>query len=251
MRCKEILTEYGIISVEIAFRESIVTRSGGPRLLDHTLSIDPTVDIRSPFTPTLGLKISLKDFPYFEGTGGSNRVLLLTARHAVLPLKKYSNSLYHRKNNSTPRREVIHLGSKAYQTALEAISHKMANETAMVDTCKNEITALGEVLEGEDVRITRVRNAFGVEVVKAEESNMSMDEFYGNITKFWTEESQRVLGHVLYAPPISSDKQFTEDWALVELNRGKFDLDTFQGNAIDIATFRYIGKDRSVGMFLI
>jgi len=70
-----------------------------------------------------------------------------------------------------------------------------------------------------------------------------MNAFYGDITRFWTLEIQRVVGHVLYAPPIavsSGDKRFTEDWALVELDRLTANWNTFQGNVIHVGTFRSI-----------
>jgi hypothetical protein len=54
-------------------------------------------------------------------------------------------------------------------------------------------------------------------------SKASVFEFGCNITSFWSVESQRVLGHVVYAPPIS----VSEDWALIELDRTKSDWDAF------------------------
>jgi hypothetical protein len=138
-----------------------------------------------------------------------------------------------------PRLEVIHLGSKAYRTALEAIMSKTGRETIMIDHYKDEIDGLGAAAEDEDAEITAARQAFEDELAKAEKSKASVDEFYGDITRFWTVESQRVLGYVLYAPPISvstGDKRFTEDWALVELDRGKFNWNAFRGNVIHLGT---------------
>jgi len=129
VHCKEILLGYGITDVEIAFCESTYTRYSGPRFLDHVSYVDPTFDVRVPFTPALGLQIVAKAFPYLEGTGcpyrcegrGSNRVFVLTACHVVLPPSKYSNEPYHRKINSTHRLEVIHISSRAFQNTLEAL----------------------------------------------------------------------------------------------------------------------------------
>ena len=53
--------------------------------------------------------------------------------------------------NSTPCCEVIRLDSKAYQTALEAITGKM--ETVMINPYRKEITALGKT---QDARIAGV-----------------------------------------------------------------------------------------------
>jgi hypothetical protein len=54
---KRILANAQFPDVEIAFRESVFTRSTGPQLLDHVFSIDPA-NICSPFTPALGVQIA-------------------------------------------------------------------------------------------------------------------------------------------------------------------------------------------------
>jgi hypothetical protein len=124
--CNDILVRSHITDVEVAFRESVFTRFAGPQFMDHFSSgdpkEDPTVNVRGPFTPALGLQIAPKATPYFEGTRGlyiceggeRNRVFLLMARHVVLPLSEYHNKLYTHINNSQPCHEVILLGSKAY-----------------------------------------------------------------------------------------------------------------------------------------
>jgi len=253
-RCKDILAEHEIMDVEIAFRESIFSRFTRPRLLDHVSSIiDPTADVRSPFTPTLGLQIASKAHPYIEATGclylressHSDRVLLLTARHVVLPTGKHSNQLYHRKNSGVPRLEVIHLGGKAYQNALSAMEYRIDHATIVSKYCATAIGRLGPATEGEDLSISTRRKAYEAELAKEEAVRSSTDELHSRITKHWTLEGQRTLGHVLYAPPISvnaGDGNFTEDWALVELDRSKFDWSTFPGNVIDLGTLLFISK---------
>ncbi|KAF8836663.1 hypothetical protein BDN67DRAFT_992059 [Paxillus ammoniavirescens] len=226
----ELLLEYAINDVEIAFCESIYTRHAGPQFLDHVSSVDPTADVRVPFTPALGLQIAPKDFPYFEGTsclylckgGESNRVFLLTARHVALPPSKYPNKLYHRKNNSMPRREVIHLGNRAFQDALEGIMDKIGHWESMVDGYEEELTGLGEHVEGEDPNTTSERQQI---TLKLEEARA-----------FWSAETQRIVGHVADAPPISVGAEVTEDWALVELNCANFNWDAFRGNVIHLGS---------------
>ncbi|KZT23556.1 hypothetical protein NEOLEDRAFT_1163692 [Neolentinus lepideus HHB14362 ss-1] len=86
VRCKHILAEFQITDVEIAFRESVFTRSAGPQHLNNVSSFHPTMDVRAPFTPALGLKIASKAYPHFESTDSlylregdeRNRLLLLT-----------------------------------------------------------------------------------------------------------------------------------------------------------------------------
>lgn len=102
----------------------------------------------------------LQGLPLLRSTGclylcegvDSDRVLLLTARHVALPPSKHSNDLYRDKNNKIPHLEVIHIGSKAYQTAFEAIIGKISSETAMIDHYKDEINCLGAAAEGGDAK---------------------------------------------------------------------------------------------------
>ena len=246
IRCKQILARFQITSVEIAFRESIFTRFAGPQLLNYepagdpitAVNNDPTADLRIPFTPVLGIQIAPRNFPHFQGTGGlylrkggkHNRVLLLTARHVVLPLSEHRNELYSRINKSSPRHEVLLLGSKAYQDAVTSITDKIEDELIMVDHYKNVLRHLGgdaDTLE---------------KLVKAERTIETLKKFHSEITSFWSTQDQRVLGRILYSPPISlgtGDKSFTEDWAVVELYRKKINWNKFRGNVM------YLGKFRS------
>ena len=151
-----------------------------------------------------------------------------------------------------PRHEVVHLGSEAYQNALEAIRVKISGETTMINYYKGEINRMGEAIKDEDSKTTTTRDEFKAQLVVVEASKESVNEFQGNITRFWSEEDQRILGHVLYAPPISisSDRQFTEDWALIELDHRKFNWDTFRGNVIYLGIFRPISL-RPSGLTII
>ena len=68
--CKDILTRSHITDVEVAFRESVFTRFAGPQFMNHFSSgdpkEDPTVNIRSPFTPALGLQIGSQSHTLFR-----------------------------------------------------------------------------------------------------------------------------------------------------------------------------------------
>jgi hypothetical protein len=249
--CKKILTFAHFPDIEIAFRESVFTRSTGPRLLNHVPSVDPTADIRIPFTPALGVQIAPKDTPYFEGTGAlylressqTNRIFLLTARHVALPPSVHDNALYEHKNPSKRRQEVLILGSKAYTDALEAMMTKIGRGVIFADTYKGEIEELGEAAEGEDAGVADARQELQGKLAKTEKMIKDVYKFHGDITKHWSTPGQRLLGHVVYAPAISvstGPKQFTEDWALIDLNHDKIDWNIFKGNVVSLGTFRSI-----------
>lgn len=251
--CKQILAAAQFPDVEIAFRESVFTQSTGPQLLNHVLSVDPTFDIRSPFNGTLGIQIAPRNTPYLEGTGAlylceggqSDRIFLLTARHVPLPPSVHRNKLYERKSSKQRRHEVLILGSKAYQDALEDMMVKIGHECIFVDQHKRELAVLGE---GEDATITATRQEYKDMLTRAEKTITAIDKFHSEITKHWSTSTLRVLGYVVHAPPISvstGSKKFTEDWALIDLYRDKIDWNMFKGNVV------HLGNEISVPDFVL
>ena len=190
------------------------------------------------------MQITAKATPHFEGTGSlyicegseSNRVFVLTARH-VLPPNAHCNDLYARENNRQPRREVILLGIKAYQSVLESIMSKIGGQSYRIDYYQREIEGLGEA-----AKQAKAWEGFKKLLNEAEELIETLNEFHSKITKFWSVENRRILGHIAYAPSIciSTDKCYTEDRALVELHREKIDWKGFKGNVLDLGTFRSI-----------
>lgn len=217
--------------------------------------LNPFADVGDPFTPAFGVPIAPKASSQFEGTGSlylreggeRNRVFLLTARHVVLPPSEYRNEFNERKNNSLPRRDVILLGSKAFQNARKSIMGQIGLQALAVDHYKNVLVDLGEAIEGEDAAISgerdREREHSQGRLAKAQNSIRTLNELHTEITKFWTLEKDRILGHVVHSPPISGDTGdicFAEDWALVELRDEKIDWNSFKGNVTHLGTFRSI-----------
>jgi hypothetical protein len=84
-----------------------------------------------------------------------------------LPPSKHPNTLYHRKNNSAPRHEVIHLGSRGHQNALSAIVRKIDHANVMVRHCEKGIRDLGPASENEDIRRVVRRQGFEAELAKS------------------------------------------------------------------------------------
>ncbi|KIO20232.1 hypothetical protein M407DRAFT_30084 [Tulasnella calospora MUT 4182] len=241
--CKEILTEHKFGDVEIAFRESTVTRSVGPRLLDHGLVVDSALDLRSPFTSALGVQIAPLD-THYEGTGGLyfresrdiHRLWLLTNRHVALPPSEFSNELYHLKKSSQPAREMIVLGPDAFTDAVQAIMNKIGQEVELVKYYKDERESLGE--DAND----RARNRFQRLVANAEEAIVELTALHSEITQSWMLPMHRKIGYVLYAPPISTapaPELYTEDWAMLNLYVDKFVSEKFKGN---IAPYDFVAK---------
>ncbi|KAH9178153.1 hypothetical protein EDB89DRAFT_2063952 [Lactarius sanguifluus] len=207
-----------------------------------------TASVCGPLTPALGLKIAALATPYAEGTGAiylsehrdSEKIFILTARHVVLPLKTVANKLYNHTQTGQRGSEVVLPGSQAFQTVLESTKAKIEDDGMMVNQYSQQLDTLRKrVARGDKDGIKKERKVAEGNLRVAEESIESLEQFRKEAMKYWSEESQRVIGHVVYSPPITFGtgiKRYTEDWALIELDRSKINWDNFRGNVIDLGT---------------
>ncbi|KAK6359597.1 hypothetical protein TWF696_000747 [Orbilia brochopaga] len=236
--CKNILADAGFDDVEVAFRESLYRTSAGPQLL-HLMPEPDLDDLQKPFSTALGLHIASREMPYFEGTAAlyikessqSDRVLLLTARHVVFPPSVFKNETYVCKSTSKREHEILLLGSMGYEHALKKITDKIQDERSGIERDQGAIAQLCEDPEAHAHQKLLDSIAIRERAIKAAE------DFYDDISRNWNQMSRRILGHVVYAPPIvygCGPKKFTQDCALIELHLSKIDLDKFRGNVLFI-----------------
>ncbi|OCH84906.1 hypothetical protein OBBRIDRAFT_815290 [Obba rivulosa] len=229
--CRELLVESNITDVDVEIRESVVTRSAGPKLLTSTYSSDSTVDVREPLTTTLGLPICAQSTPWAEGTGSfsiveggdTERLLLVTARHVIFTPDKNENKHFERKNDSQ-RRYNVRLGDAVYNKYLESIKAEIGSKAI-----------IAQHQEGPN----KERQKAQAELDEAKEAMEELNTFYQNVSTHWATQESRILGHVILSPPISvasSSEGYTEDWAVIEIDASKVDASNFNGNAIDLGT---------------
>jgi hypothetical protein len=246
---KKILAGAGFPDIEVAFVESVVTRSvaAGPKLLSFDPLLDEVPDLRKPFTTTLGLSIAPLRYPHFEGTGAlffrlseeDNRTAILTCAHVARPPPVYPNTGMTRKNTSQPREEVVALGYMGYNNAVKAIMSTIRDYLLSIDAWNNMLGRLGDPVQGEPTRVTERRQEHVDLVARAKKEIEQVDAFHDEVTKRRTIPEQRVIGFVLHSEKIevSVDPHgFTKDWALIELYNEKIDWASFKGNKVYIGT---------------
>ncbi|KAG8894920.1 hypothetical protein FRB99_000911 [Tulasnella sp. 403] len=227
---KGILAQAGFPEIDVAFRESVVTRSvaPGPKLLSYNPLRDPVPELLKPFTPTLGLSIAPLRTPYYEGTGAlylrvsnaNKRTVLLTAAHVARPPPAFANTGMSRRRNSQAAEEIVALGDKGYSNAVTSMLSAIGDLASLTGIWNDGIARLPEPAEGEEKK-------------KIEKIN----KLHSDVTRFRTTPEQRITGFVRHVEPIAvSDgpHQFTRDWALIELYEEKIDWDSFKGNKVYI-----------------
>ncbi|KAI6006447.1 hypothetical protein EDC04DRAFT_3123797 [Pisolithus marmoratus] len=244
-KCQQLLRNHNITDVDVEIRESVVTRSAGPKLLHPSHSANPTVDVREPLTPTLGLPICSQSTPSAEGTGGffiteggnTSKLLLVTARHVVFPLEKCKNVHYKYKNKSQPRHNVMVLGNAAFDGYLQSIQSELMLQTCQAEHLEQVVEEQSKVEGTGDQLVNWVHQQTQRALVKAKEAMKQLKTFYKEVSTHWTTSENRVLGHVILSPPINVGSEgYTEDWAVIEIDASKIDASNFAGNAIDLGT---------------
>ncbi|KAG8733123.1 hypothetical protein FRC10_000413 [Ceratobasidium sp. 414] len=249
-KCRNLLEKHNIADVDVEIRESVVTRSSGPKLLKPAGDYDPIVDIRDPLTATLGLPICAQSTPWVEGTSGffiteggnTKRLLLVTARHVVFPPSESENKLFEYKNASQRRDTVTLFGDAAFNRYLESIQTDIRGNAIMVDFHEDSIEAIEG---GDNAEAVNARKKYQVELNKADKATEALNAFYQDVSTRWATPESRVLGHVILSPPINigvGSEGYTEDWAVIEIDASKVDASNFNGNAIDLGTRISIGK---------
>ncbi|KAF9013112.1 hypothetical protein BDQ17DRAFT_1342765 [Cyathus striatus] len=244
--CENILQSFDIHGVEIAFRESLFRRYSRT-LLDYVSSDNPIANVYGPLTAALGLPIASVQTPGSEGTGGiylctAEHTYLLTARHVVLP-PEVPNILYDQRQNSQDAVQVMVPSPAAFDGMVESISDK-------INTFKSMKTKHEKQLN--DLLTNRIWNSADKKQVRIE-SNLEeertsikiLEDFQSNVLNDWVQESDFIIGRVVYAPPISVNegpKGNSEDWALIELDDSKIDYCNFRGNVIDLGPETTIDK---------
>ena len=245
-----LLKKHEITDIDIDFRESIYTRKTGPPLHEPVDELDPLVDVLGPLTPVLGLHIATMARPEAQGTmaiyiaegGESNRLLGLSCRHVLISLEQPNVPYIHDPDNDTCK-DVLLLGSKAVTALVESVEENIEYHHSMAKNWNNRIERFKEMERDTDAVAVEKAEAKRVQtqgfVEAAERETEALEGFLEEIKRDWENPDNRVLGHIVYSPPIAfgvEKHRFTEDWAIFQIDPVKLGKG-FQGNKIDLGAF--------------
>ncbi|KAG8812887.1 hypothetical protein FRC17_001769 [Serendipita sp. 399] len=250
IHCKGILSAHGIDDIHLEIRESEVIRSA--KLYKPVFTSNPTAQVREPFSTAVGLPIAATDTPSIGGTGGfyisdpryPGKIYLVTARHVVFCSDTEPNELYQH-NDSDPsqrRRSVLLFSDSAVEKYTMAVKSEIRGEEITIEQLERRLKGT-EQLDEEEAEAER--KAVQRQLENAKQAIVTLEKFLADVSRDWKERKDRVLGHVVLSPPLGlnvGEEGFTEDWAVIEIDKSKVDSTNFVGNVVDLGTTIPVAK---------
>jgi hypothetical protein len=176
---------------------------------------------------------------YLAEGGESNKILGVTCRHVLFGPQEAANIDY----ISAPRKNVQLLSTTAFTKLITSIKIRIALHALSIERYEDRIKKLQKREAGKDADDDREAE---IELKKtkqwlddANEAIEELGQFHARVEREWGQAKHRVIGHVLRSPAIGFDvgpEGFTEDYAVFELERSKFEKG-FRGNVIDLGAF--------------
>ena len=237
-----LLEDEGIIDVDIEFRESVFRRSAGAELYAPALDTDVTKHFIDPLTTTLGLPIAAEETPDFQGTMGfyfkdGEDLYGVTARHVLFPLDKDNSDYTY--NRSAPRKDVLLMGTKAWEIYLNSIKIAIGNlgldaaaHRVSIRRWEEKVAGGTPAAENAEQQLENVRELLEV----ATNMMNALDKLFKEAERDFDKPSQRVIGQIVWSPAITvgtAPHSFTKDICVVKLDKARF-LPNFKGNVIDL-----------------
>ncbi|KAJ2921764.1 hypothetical protein H1R20_g15331, partial [Candolleomyces eurysporus] len=210
LECKALLKRHGIDDVEFVIREAECFSGVGPETAEL---LNAAVDLRITISSTLGTAISSTSAPDAAGTRGfyvaseddPPKLYFLTCRHVVFP---------------------------SSSTVEQNVEYEYPGKTGSLEPC------IGVIQPPRCNLAMRQRRRF-------EEDQTIGGQWELEALDAWSDESDRVIGHVVYSPPIttcgsapsnhdSNGNEFILDVCVCELDPSKLGAGNFLGNVVDL-----------------
>ncbi|KAG8743140.1 hypothetical protein FRC10_000357 [Ceratobasidium sp. 414] len=221
----DLLKQYNITDVDVAYRESMVEFLGGPELFAPVSDFDPLKGVIDSLSTPLGLPVAGLGAEV-QGTLGfyfriGEDLYAVTARHVLF--KDEANAEYN--YVAGPKKKVIVMGRHAFTNHLAFLQSTIRTLLDTAEYLKTRITALVEgdgSCAGQSAlellktleQLTKTRTKIDV-----------LEAHFVMVKKKWSKAKNRVIGHVVWAPPISvaaPPHQYMQDVCVIKLDKHKF-----------------------------
>ncbi|CAE6482981.1 unnamed protein product [Rhizoctonia solani] len=247
----ELLKTYDIDDIDIAYRESEAQPLAGPILYAPVNNVHPLKSVIDWVTTALSLPIAGLKTRHIQGTLGfffkiDEDLYGVTARHVLFPDTEGNDAYSY--DTSAPKKNVVLMGNRAFDNLLVSIQ-------ALIGTLNNNVTVLEKSVNWHAARAERGDQQAAADLVKFQQNLddtkatiAELRKFFAMLKKDWSEVNNRIIGHVVWSPPITgltAPHGYTRDVCVIKLDKEKF-LPNLRGNAVDLGTEIESGKFMSL-----
>ncbi|EKM56437.1 uncharacterized protein PHACADRAFT_118113 [Phanerochaete carnosa HHB-10118-sp] len=236
----DLLKEHDIFDIDVAYRESVARGFSGLELFAPVSDLDPLKAVIDPVTTALGLPIAGLKTLKSQGTMGfyfrAGKVLYaVMARHVLFP-EDEGNFPY--SYVAGPQKKVVLMGTKAFTNFLISIQGHIGLLNNMITVLEKRAAVLTARSQGSGPNAEQAARELVETQHELSETPTAIKElkkFFVKVKKQWTNPRDRVIGHVVWAPPVgvSATHGYTKDVCVIKLDEKKF-LQNFRGNVLDL-----------------
>ncbi|KZP21618.1 hypothetical protein FIBSPDRAFT_891079 [Athelia psychrophila] len=249
----QLLKQHDIHDIDMAYRESVAQPLTSPELLAPVNNLHPLQNVIDWVTTTLSLPIAGLKTLHMQGTLGfyfrvGDELYSVTAHHVLFPADHGNHSYTYvedEEHNSDytylagPKKKVVLMGNRAFNNFLASIQAKISNLNKTITRTKAEASGAQAVI---DLAATKGNMKKMKEVIEA------LKAFFVTMKKDWSEVNKHVIGHVVWAPPITgfnAPHSYTKDVCVIKLDKQKIWLN-FTGKVMDLGPEIESGKFMSL-----
>ncbi|KDQ49643.1 hypothetical protein JAAARDRAFT_200650 [Jaapia argillacea MUCL 33604] len=236
----QLLKQHDIHDIDVAYRESVAQPFTGPELLAPVDDLHPLKNVIDWVTTALSLPIAGLRTLHMQGTLGfyfqvGDDLYGVTARHVLFPAD-HGNSSY--TYVAGPKKEVVLMGNRAFDDFLASIKAKIGNQNNTVTVLEKRAAAYKKKAGAGNEQAATDLVATENDMKNRKKAIEALKAFFVTMKKNWSEVNNRVIGQVVWAPPITglnAPHGYTKDVCVIKLDKKKFWLN-FMGNVIDLGT---------------
>ena len=138
-----------------------------------------------------------------------------------------------------PKKEVVLMGNRAFNYFLASIQAKIGNLNNTVTVLEKRAASYKRKADAGNAQAERDLAATEDDMKNRKEAIEALKAFFVTMKKDWSEVNDRVIGHVVWAPPITglnAPHGYTKDVCVIKLDKKKF-WPNFMGNVIDLGAW--------------
>jgi hypothetical protein len=138
-----------------------------------------------------------------------------------------------------PKKEVVLMGTQAFNDFLASIQAKIGNLNLTLTVLRKQAASFQRRVNAGNQQAAQDLATTQADITKKEETVEELKKFFAKMKKDWSDVDNRIIGHVVWAPPITGlnpPHGYSLDACVIKLDETKF-KPKFKGNVVDLGAY--------------